>query len=75
LEKPKLEMYYHKQTDSTWVNDPDWEKRSKTESMGYGSINLDTDNIFKVKSVMKGFYLIKNNPYKILSAASEVLKD
>lgn len=72
----RLEMYYHEKTKTTWVNDSAWEERRKTENMGYGTIEVNIDNIFEMKSYMEsnGYHMVKNNPFGFLNQASEILE-
>lgn len=63
MKPDKVNMFYHEQTNTTWVNDPNWEERWKTEVIGYGTVEIDTDNIFEVKTAMKDYYLVKRNPF------------
>lgn len=77
MEKKKIEMYYHPKTDTTWVNAEDWKERHKTEVISYGTVSLETDNVFEVKKTMNklGFHSIKENPFRILNKATEFLKE
>ncbi len=75
----KVEMYYHKQTDTHWVNDLKWEERHLTESIGYGNIEIMTKDIDKVVSIMYGlgFHLIENRdvPWRNLGKIEENMID
>lgn len=75
--KEKVEMYYHTKTDTTWVNAEDWKERHKIEIISYGTVTLETDNIFEVKKEMNklGFHQTKENPFRILNVATKALKE
>lgn len=59
----KLTMVYHEQTNTYWVNDVNWKERYKTESMNWGHVQIDTNNIFDIKRLMNedGFELVKKD--------------
>lgn len=77
MEKERIEMYYHSKTDTTWVNAEDWKERHKTEIVSYGTVNLETDNIFEVKETMNklGFHRTKENPFRYLNVATRILEE
>lgn len=65
----KVELVYHEATDSYWTNDINWKVRWKEESISYGSVEIKTDNIFEVKTIMNlhGYVLVKDTkgtPFK-----------
>ena len=65
----KLELVHHEQTNTYWSNDVNWKERWKTESISYGQVTIDTDNIFELKTKMNGmgYELVKDTsgtPFK-----------
>ena len=66
MKKPKkLRMYYHPQTNTTWVNDLDWEERRKIDSLQYGTIEINTFNVEVVRKSMIGFHRVVENPFSL----------
>lgn len=65
----KVELVYHETTDTYWTNDLNWKERWKVESISYGSVEVKTDNIFELKTIMNrdGYELVKDTegtPFK-----------
>lgn len=58
----KVELVYHEQTNTYWSNDINWKERWKTESISYGQVLINTDNIFELKTRMNkdGYELVKD---------------
>lgn len=58
----KVELLHHEQTGTYWSNDKDWKEKWKSESITYGHIEMNTDNIFELKSSMNndGYELVKD---------------
>jgi hypothetical protein len=55
-------MAYHEPTDSHWVNDMNWKKRHKNESIFYGHVDANTKDIHVLSRTMKkdGYYFLPN---------------
>lgn len=65
----KVQLLYHEETGTYWSNDKDWRKRWENESISYGNVTMDTNNIFIVKKSMNkdGYELVKyteGTPFK-----------
>lgn len=66
FKKPKkLRMYYHPPTNTTWVNDLDWEERRKTDPLQYGTIEINSFNVEVVRNSMHGFHRVPENPFAL----------
>lgn len=75
MKPDKVHILYHEKTNTTWANCKEWEERWKNESVSYGTVEVDIDNVFEMKRSMEkdGYVLVKDNPFKILNAASKIL--
>ena len=64
----KVHLVYHKITNTTWANCPDWHERWQTEVIEYGQIELEIDNVFEMKRKMEsdGYIMVRNSPFKML---------
>lgn len=69
----KVVVLHHKQTDTYWSNDKDWAERWKTESIKFGSVEMDVANPFDVKREMEKDGYIRINkedipkPFRVIS--------
>jgi hypothetical protein len=71
----KVNIVYHKQTGTHWVNDLNWKERHKTESIRLGEVEIDSNDFDVVMDIMNedDYYLLddEDNPYLVMTEVTE----
>jgi hypothetical protein len=71
--KNKVVVLSHKQTDTYWSNDKDWLERWQSETISFGSVEMNTGNPFEVKTIMEkdGYVRVSKDdipkPFRVIS--------